>query len=325
MPTPKIAVIDDYQNIAFECADWEPVRSQAQVTVFNKPWASEDDLVDKLREFNIIMLLRERTAFPARVLERLPNLKLIAMTGARTSSLDLEACAKLGILVSYTSSHPSTPTAELAIALMLSCARALPQAMQNIKNGRWQEDLPLGFALEGKCLGIVGLGKLGSRVARIAQAIGMETVAWSQNLTTEKASEHGVRRVEKSELFALADVVSVHLTLSDRTRGVIGREELSQMKQGAILVNTSRGPLVDEAALLEALESKRIIAGLDVYDVEPLQVNHPFRSLPNVVATPHLGYVVDEALRHLYQENVANVLAYLAGTPQRLKNPAVAS
>lgn len=320
MPTPKIAVIDDYQNIVLECADWGPIRSQAQVTVFNTPWASEDDLVDKLREFNIIMLLRERSAFPARVLEQLPNLKFIAMTGARTSTLDLEACAKQGILVSYTSSHPSTPTAELAIALMLSCIRALPQAIHNIKEGSWQEGLPLGSTLEGKCLGIVGLGKLGSRVARIAQAFGMDTVAWSQNLTTEKASEHGVRRVEKSELFALADVVSIHLTLSERTRGVIGQEELSQMKHGAILVNTSRGPLVDEVALLNALETDRIIAGLDVYDVEPLRTDHPFRSLPNVVATPHLGYVVDDALRHLYRESVANVVAYLAGTPQRLKN-----
>lgn len=322
MANQKIAVIDDYQNIALECADWSPVRALADVTLFNQAWTSEDDLVDKLSAFDIIMLLRERTAFPARVLERLPNLKFIAMTGARTSSLDLQACAKHNILVSYTSSHPSTATAELTIALMLSCARSMDQAIQNIKNGRWQEELALGSTLEGKCLGIVGLGKLGSRVAHIAKAFGMEVVAWSQNLTEQKAAEQGVRRVEKSELFRFADVVSIHLTLSDRTRGIIGREELLQMKQGAILVNTSRGPLIDENSLIDVLQSKQIVAGLDVYDVEPLRADHPFRSLSNVVATPHIGYAVDVALQHFFQQSVENVLAYLRGTPQRIKTAA---
>jgi phosphoglycerate dehydrogenase-like enzyme len=318
---PAIAIIDDYQHVALRAADWSAVLQRADVRVFGEPWRDEDELVQALAPFAIVVPMRERTPFPARVIARLPRLAMIAMTGHRTSTLDVAACTQRGIVVANTSANPSSAPAELAFALILACARALPTAFANMARGAWEEGLPMGIPLEGKRLGVVGLGKLGARVARYGRAFDMDVVAWSQNLTEEDAAAKGARHVDKAALFSTADVVSVHLALSERTRGIVGRDELAAMKDGAIFVNTSRGALVDEAALIDALRAGRIVAGLDVFDVEPLPAAHPLRALPNVVLTPHLGYVVADTMARFYREAVENVLAYLQRAPIRVVNP----
>ena len=318
MKRPQIAVIDDYQELARGLADWSAVDARADVTVFTRPWRDEDEIANKLAPFEVVVLLRERTAFPARLIERLPNLRMVAMTGNRTSTLDLAACKARGIVVVHTDSNPPVAPAELAFALILACARSVPLGHANVVAGRWQEGIPMGMPLDGKRLGVVGLGKLGARLAGYARAFNMDVVAWSANLTDEKAAAHGVRRVGKLELFETSDVISIHYGLSDRSRGIVGAAELQAMKAGAILVNTSRGPLVDEAALIDVLRSGRIGAGLDVYDIEPLPAGHPFTTMRNVVLTPHLGYVVEETMRRFYTQSVANILAYLDGAPIRV-------
>jgi len=323
MTQPAIAIIDDYQGLALKMADWSGIERQARIQVFTRPWKSEDDLVAQLAPFDIISLIRERTAFPERVLARLPNLKLVSMTGARTTTLDIAACTRRGIPVSFTGGSPSHAAAEMAVALLLACARGLPRGDQAMRSGGWQEGVPMGMELDGRRLGIVGLGKLGARVARIGLALGMDVVAWSQNLTAERAAEHGVRRVEKDELFATSDAISVHLTLSPRTERIIGQGEIATMKPGAIFVNTARGPLVDEEALLQALKAGRIVAGLDVFDIEPLPADHPFRSLPNVVLAPHLGYVVASSFEHFFRESARNIARFLDGGMPKLMNPEV--
>ena len=318
MKRPQIAVIDDYQELARGLADWSAVDARADVTVFTRPWRDEDEIANKLAPFEVVVLLRERTAFPARLIERLPNLRMVAMTGNRTSTLDLAACKARGIVVVHTDSNPPVAPAELAFALILACARSLPLGHANVVAGRWQQGIPMGMPLDGKRLGVVGLGKLGARLAGYARAFNMDVVAWSANLTDEKAAAHGVRRVGKLELFETSDVISIHYGLSDRSRGIVGAAELQAMKAGAILVNTSRGPLVDEAALIDVLRSGRIGAGLDVYDIEPLPAGHPFTTMRNVVLTPHLGYVVEETMRRFYAQSVENILAYLDGAPIRV-------
>ena len=318
MKRPQIAVIDDYQELARGLADWSAVDARADVTVFTRPWRDEDEIANKLAPFEVVVLLRERTAFPARLIERLPNLRMVAMTGNRTSTLDLAACKARGIVVVHTDSNPPVAPAELAFALILACARSLPLGHANVVAGRWQQGIPMGMPLDGKRLGVVGLGKLGARLAGYARAFNMDVVAWSANLTDEKAAAHGVRRVGKLELFETSDVISIHYGLSDRSRGIVGAAELQAMKAGAILVNTSRGPLVDEAALIDVLRGGRISAGLDVYDIEPLPAGHPFTTMRNVVLTPHLGYVVDETMRRFYAQSVENILAYLDGAPIRV-------
>jgi phosphoglycerate dehydrogenase-like enzyme len=315
---PKIAIIDDYQELALALADWSRVEARADITVFTRPWRDEDEIAQMLAPFDIVVLLRERTAFPARLIVRLPSLKMIAMTGSRTSTLDLAACNERGILVTYTESGPPVAPAELAFALILACARSLPQGHENVVAGKWQDSIPMGIPLAGKRLGIVGLGKLGSQVARYGKAFNMDVVAWSTNLTDDKAAEQGVTRVDKRTLFETSDAVSVHYGLSDRSRGIIGAAELGAMKQGAIFVNTSRGPLVDEVALVATLRSGRIIAGLDVFDIEPLPAGHPFTTLRNAVLTPHLGYVVADTMKKFYTQSIENILAYLDGAPIRV-------
>lgn len=318
MERMKIAILDDYQDLALRLADWSAVQARADLTVFRTPWLDEDDLVHKLAPFNAVVLMRERTAFPARVLARLPNLRLVAMTGKRTSTLDLAACKARGILVVHTESGSSVAPAELTFALILACARAVPHGHANVVAGKWQEALPMGTLLDGKRLGLVGLGGIGARVAGYARAFGMEVVAWSANLTDDKAAAHGAARVAKHELFATSDVVSIHYGLSERSRGIVGAPELDAMKPGAIFVNTSRGPLVDEAALVAALTRGRIVAGLDVYDVEPLPTGHPFTTLPNVVLMPHMGYVIESSMCRFYTMSVENITAWLDGAPIRV-------
>ncbi len=299
------------------------LRRSACSLPFHDPWPSEDAVAVALEPFQIIALMRERTPFPASLIARLPNLRMIALTGTRTNTLDIAACTQRGIPISHTSGNPSTAAAELNFALILACARALPQAFNNMAAGRWEEEVPMGIPLAGKRLGVLGLGHLGKAVAQMGLGFRMNVVAWSQNLTAEAAASHGCKLVSKAELLATSDVVSVNLVLSDRTRGIVGREELSSMKQGAILVNAARAGLVDQAALMDALQSRRITAGLDVFDQEPLAANHALRKMPNAVMTPHLGYVVDEVFRYYYRDIIEDIEAYLAGKPIRVLNPDV--
>jgi phosphoglycerate dehydrogenase-like enzyme len=319
---PRIAVLDDSQRVSSRSADWAGLSERAEITVFEAPFPDEDSVVSALAPFDVMIPMRERTPFPERVLARLPRLKLIALTGARAPTLDVAACTRLGILVCNTGGTASTAaTAELAFGLILACARRIPEADQAMRAGGWHAGVGLGFALAGRRLGIMGLGRLGSRVAAYGKAFGMECVAWSQNLTAERAQEHGVTLVSRDELLATSDVVSLHLVLSERTRHLIGKPEIALMRQGAVLVNTSRGPIIETEALLDAVTSGRIIAGLDVFDQEPLAADHPLRKAPNIVLTPHLGYGTAEVFREFYGESVENIIAWLDGKPIRMVNP----
>ncbi len=319
----RVAVVDDTQHLARASADWSLLEGRAEVTILGSSFGDEDDAARQLAPFDILVPMRERTAFPASLIRRLPNLKLLAMTGVRAGSFDIPAFTAAGVLVCNTGIDTMAATAELAFALILACARTVPLADRTLRADGWHEGVPVGTVLSGTRLGIVGLGKLGSRVAGYGRAFGMDVVAWSQNLTEEAAAAAGARRVGKEELFSTSDVVSIHLVLSDRTRAVVGAAELAAMKPDAILVNTARGPLVDEAALISALGAGRIRAGLDVFDREPLPAGHPLRNLPNAVLTPHLGYGARHVFEQFYRESVENILAYLDGRPIRMVNPEV--
>ena len=309
----KIAVMDDYQGVALEYADW----SGLDVTVFQDHVADEDRLIERLQPFDVICPMRERTRITKRVIDGLPNLKLIATTGMRNAGIDMEAAAARGVTVVGTGGK-STPTPELAMGLILSLARGIPQAGRGMRAGQWQSG-QIGKSLNGATLGLLGLGRLGAQLANYARAFDMNLIAWSQNLTAERAEEHGATLVDKSTLFRESDFVSVHLVLGDRSRGLVGAEELAQMKADACLVNTSRGPIVDEAALFDALKEKRIGgAGLDVYGVEPLPADDPILTLDNVVRTPHLGYVTQDTYEVFYGETVECVRAWIAGSPIRV-------
>jgi phosphoglycerate dehydrogenase-like enzyme len=322
MPLPKVAILDDSQNVAEASADWSRLKGRADVAILREPFAAQDDAAAALAPFDILVPMRERTPFPASLIDRLPRLRMIALTGPRSPSLDVAACTARGVLVCNTGGeHSSLATAELAFGLILAGARGLGDAHANMRNGLWHEILPAGFALAGKTLGVIGLGKLGLKVARYAQAFGMDVIAWSQNLTAEAAGAAGCRLAEKDALMAAADVVSIHLVLSDRSRGLVGAREIGLMKPGAMLVNTSRGPIVDEAALLAALRAGRIRAALDVYDQEPLPPEHPLRKAPNLMLAPHLGYGSDAVFRQFYGESLENIEAFIAGKPIRAMNP----
>ena len=312
----RVALLDDYQSVARGMADWKSLPAGTEVVVFKDHLADEDALATRLADFDIIMALRERTPFPRPLLERLPKLKLLITAGMRNASIDMKAAAERGILVCGTSGLPY-PTAELAWGLILSLARRIPAEDRATREGRWQTSLGLG--LNGKTLGVIGLGTLGSRVARVGRAFEMEVLAWSQNLTAERATAAEAMLVAKDDLLARSDFVSIHLVLSERTRGLIGARELGLMKRNAYLVNTSRGPIVDEAALIRALGDGTIAgAGLDVFDEEPLPLDHPFRRLPNIVITPHLGYVTEETYRIFYGQAVEDIKAFLRDEPVRL-------
>jgi phosphoglycerate dehydrogenase-like enzyme len=314
----KLAILDDYQRVALESADWKRLQG-VEIAVFHQAFSSVEDAAAKLAPFDILCLMRERTAFPRALIERLPNLKFVSLTGQRAGSLDSRALAERRIPLSHTrSGNGLEATAELTWGLIISAARNLAQAERNMRSGRWHEDLAPGMALGGKRLGLLGLGKIGSYVARIGKAFGMELAAWSQNLTPEKAKAGGAVLVSKEELFSGSDVVSIHLVLSERTRGLVRAEELSRMRSGAILVNVSRGPIVVEPDLIEALRTGKLHAALDVYDREPLPADHPLRQMKNVTLSPHLGYVNGENYRLFYADTVENVAAWLAGKPIRL-------
>ncbi len=318
----KIAVLDDWQGIARQSADWSALQARADVTFFADAFADEADAAAKLADFDILLAMRERTHFTASLLKRLPKLRMLGTTSGRTLSLDMATATAQGIVVCNTGSGPgSAATAELALALMLAAFRGLPTGDANLRAGRFQQGVPVGRAVEGKTLGVLGLGKIGARLARYGRALGMEVLAWSQNLTAEKAAAEGATLVPRDELLARSDAITIHLVLSDRTRGLIGAPEIARMKPHAVLVNTSRGPLVDEAALLAALHAGKIVAGLDVYDQEPLPPDHPLRRAPNTVLTPHLGYGVAEVWSQFYPESIENALAFLDGKPVRVMNP----
>ncbi len=318
----KIAVLDDWQGIARQSADWSALQARADVTFFADAFADEADAAARLADFDILLAMRERTHFTASLLKRLPKLRMLGTTSGRTLSLDMATATAQGIVVCNTGSGPgSAATAELALALMLAAFRGLPTGDANLRAGRFQQGVPVGRAVEGKTLGVLGLGKIGARLARYGRALGMDVLAWSQNLTAEKAAAEGATLVPKDELLARSDAITIHLVLSDRTRGLIGAPEIARMKPHAVLVNTSRGPLVDEAALLAALHAGKIVAGLDVYDQEPLPPDHPLRRAPNTVLTPHLGYGVAEVWAQFYPESIENALAFLDGKPVRVMNP----
>jgi phosphoglycerate dehydrogenase-like enzyme len=305
----KIAILDDYQNVALKMADWSALAKKAEVTVFNDHLAGQSAVVERLLPFDVVCVMRERTPLPREVLERLPRLKMIASTGARNASIDMAAAEERGITVTATG-YDSSPTIELTWALILAGARSIVAENQSVRAGGWQKSM--GADLSGSTLGIVGLGRIGSQVAKIALAFGMNLIAWSQNMTTEIAAASGSRLVSKDELFRQADIVTIHLILSRRTRGLIGAAELELMKPGARLINTSRGPIVDEAALIQVLRSRKIAgAAIDVFDEEPLPSGHPFRSLDNVLATPHVGYVTENLYRTFYGDAAAAIAAWL--------------
>jgi D-3-phosphoglycerate dehydrogenase len=315
----KVAVLDDWERVAADCADWSALRAQAEVVFRHAPFASESEAAAWLADFPIILAVRERTPFPRALVKRLPQLRMFGLTGKRARLVDVDALREQGVTVCYTGGGDSgVSTAELTLGLMLAAARRIPTGDAAIRAGQFAEGAAAGFELRGKTLGLIGLGRIGSLVAGFGKALGMKVIAWSPNLTAERAADAGVELSAKDVLFATADIVSLHLVLSDRSRGVIGRDDIARMKPGALLVNTSRALLVDQAALIEAIAAQRIFAALDVYDQEPLPAGHPLRALPNAVLTPHLGYGTVETFRDYYSQGVENALAFLAGKPIRV-------
>ncbi|MBO0764186.1 MAG: D-2-hydroxyacid dehydrogenase family protein [Hyphomicrobiaceae bacterium] len=309
-----IAILDDYQNVALGMADWSRLQKAHKVVAFNERLRDVDAAARALAEFQIVGIMRERTPFSRTLFERLPKLKLLVTTGKRNASIDLEAAKAHGITVCATGGAGRS-TAELAVGMMIALARHFREEFHAMRpGGGWQTTL--GTDLEGKTLGMLGLGNLGAKVGRIGAAMGMKVIAWSQNLTPEQAKERGAERVEKDELFRRSDVISIHLVLSARTRGLIGARELGLMKPTALLINTSRGPIIDETALVSALKEKRIAGfGGDTFEVEPLPPDHPLRAEPRALLTPHLGYVTEETYRDFYAGMVEAIDAWLAGKP----------
>jgi phosphoglycerate dehydrogenase-like enzyme len=306
----RVAILDDYQDVALAMADWSQVADRATITVFNDHLDDPDAVVERLKAFDVVCVMRERTPLSRSVIERLPQLKMIASTGPFNASIDVAAAKERGIYVSGTGGYVES-TVELTWALILATARRIVDEAVSVRDGGWQTSV--GWQLGGTTLGVLGLGRIGSRVAQVGKAFGMDIIAWSPNLTREAAEQAGAAYVPKDELFSRADVLTVHLVLSERSRGMVGADELALMKPTALLVNTSRGPIVDESALVDALRARRIAgAGLDVFDTEPLPAGHPLRSLDNVTATPHIGYVAQQVYRVFYGEAAAKIARWLS-------------
>ena len=318
MPT-RVAILDDYQRVALSMADWPALGAGVSIQPLHERIGTEDEIAERLRNYDVIVAMRERTPFPATLIDRLPSLKLIVTTGRRNAAIDVAAAAARGVVVSGTSML-ATPPVELTWGLILALARHIPRESAAMRTGAWQSTI--GVGLHGKTLGVIGLGRLGTDVARIGHAFGMKVVAWSQNLTRERTDALGIELVARDALFQRSDVVTIHLVLSDRTRGLVSSRELAMMKPAAFLINTARGPIVDEQALIHALRHS-VIAGaaLDVFDEEPLPAAHPLRRLENALLTPHLGYVTTDNYRLAYGEAVEDIRAFLAGTPIRVIQP----
>lgn len=316
----RCAILDDYQNVALQMADWSSILDKVEVTSFQNHFENEEELIEAINDFDIVVIMRERTPFTEAIIEKLPKLKLLVTSGMRNASIDLAATTNHGVTVCGTASMSEPPT-ELTWSLLLNLARQVIRENNEFRNnGPWQSTV--GTDLYRKRLGLLGLGKIGSRMATIAQAFGMEVIAWSQNLTKEQTDKMGVQLAKsKEELLETSDFVSIHLVLSDRTKGLIGKEELKLMKPSAYLINTSRAAIVDQNALLDALRENWIAgAGLDVFEIEPLPENHPFRTLPNVLATPHLGYVSERNYSTYYREAAEDIQAFLDGSVLRQLN-----
>jgi phosphoglycerate dehydrogenase-like enzyme len=310
----KVAILDDYQNVALSMADWSGVTARAEVTVFTDHVAKPDAIVERLGAFDVICVMRERTPLSRDVIERLPQLKLIASTGPRNIAIDMAAAEERGVRVTGTG-YRSTPTIEMTWTLILASGRHLVEESDSVRAGGWQSSI--GQELDGRVLGVLGLGNVGGPVARIGLAFGMKVITWSQNLTPQAAAAAGATLVTKEELFRQADIVTIHLILSDRTRNLVGAAELALMKPTARLINTSRGPIVDERALIQSLRARAIAgAAVDVFDTEPLPAEHPFRSLENVLATPHVGYVAEDLYRTFYGDAAAAITAWLEENAQ---------
>ena len=315
----KIAILDDYANFALHAADWNSLPGDTETVPFHQHIPDLDQLASQLQGYDIISAMRERTPFPRALLQQLPDLKLLVTTGARNASIDVQAATDLGILVCGTNGL-GYPTAELTWGIILAMLRHIPQEQAALRAGRWQSTV--GIGVNGKTLGVLGLGRLGSQVATVGTALGMEIIAWSQNLTPQRATECNATLVTKDQLFANSDILTIHLQLSDRTRALVGTQELASMKPTAYLINTSRGPIIDGPALIAALQNNAIAgAGLDVYDQEPLPADHPLLQLPNTLLTPHLGYVTQEGMQAFYQGTLEDIQAYLQGNPIRAINP----
>lgn len=314
----KLAILDDYQEVAYDHADWSSLSGDCEIQVFNQPFASERAAAEQLSGFSIVCCMRERTPFPASLLGKLPKLQLLITTGAKNASIDLTAASQQGVIVCGTES-PGHAAAELAWALLMSLAKNLHIENAMIREGRWQTTI--GSDLKNQTLGIVGLGRHGLNVARFAEAFGMQCIAWSQNLTEQLCSDNGVEYVDKETLFRRADFISIHLKMGKRNRQLIGEREFSLMKPSAYIINTSRGPIIDQNALIKALSEVRIAgAGLDVYDIEPLSADHPLLSLDNVLLAPHIGFVTRQTYDVFYSQTVDAVKNWLAGTPIRRLN-----
>jgi D-3-phosphoglycerate dehydrogenase len=312
----RCAILDDYFDITLKLADWSKIADRVDVTVFNQPFASSQAAASALKDFEIILVMRERTPFPRSLFAALPKLKLLITSGMRNAAIDSEAAKQQGVVFCGTQWNRD-PTSALTMGLILELTRSIGR-----ENARMHAGEPLqkfiGLEIEGRTLGIIGLGKLGAKVAGLAKAFGMNVIAWSPNLTAERCKEVGVGYATKEELFANADIITIHVVLSDRSRGLVGRADLARMKPSAFLVNTSRGPIVDETALLETLQQNKIAgAAIDVFSVEPLPVDHPFRKLDNIVLTPHLGYVTEEGFRAHYTQMVEGIGGWLKGEPVR--------
>jgi phosphoglycerate dehydrogenase-like enzyme len=312
----RLSILDDYQGVALDMADWSPLEGRAEIVVERRPFADEDEAARVLANSEIVAAMRERTPFPRSLVERLPNLKLLNTTGMRNASFDLAALRDRGVVVCGTQGG-GLDTAELTWGLIIGAARRIAEDHRSMREGLWQTRI--GNRLEGRTLGVLGLGRLGSAVARVGLAFDMKVIAWSPNLTAERAAAVGVERVEKETLLRQSDVLSVHMVLSPRSRGLVGRNDIALMKKTAILVNTSRGPIVDTYAVIEALEAGRLgYAAFDVYDREPLPGDHPLRRTRNVLLTPHIGYVTEENYRSSYPQIVENIVAFLDGRPVRV-------
>jgi D-3-phosphoglycerate dehydrogenase len=313
----RAAILDDYQNVALSLADWSTLGRDVELKVFNKPIGNQAAVIAALKDFDIVCLMRERTPFPRAVIEALPNLKLLITTGMRNAAVDVSAASERGVTVCGTDML-GHPTAELTIGLMLELARKVGVENARMKAGAWWQET-IGIDLKGKTLGVIGLGKLGAQVAHIAQAFGMKVIAWSANLTQQRCREVGATLASKQSLFQSADFVTIHVVLSARSRGLVGAADLALMKPNAFLINTSRGPVVDTAALIAALRAGKIAgAGIDVFDEEPLPRDHPLRTLANAVVTPHLGYVTADNYRVCYAQTAEDIRAWLDGKPVRV-------
>ena len=317
----RVAILDDYRGVAASLTDWSQLPKDTELRFFQDHLSDGDRLVDRLKDCQIVIGMRERTPFPRPLLSRLPDLRLLVTTGTRNASFDMEAATEPGIVVCGTGGAGEGPT-ELTWGLIIGLLRHIPQEDQRTRQGKWGTEI--GVGLNGKTLGLLGLGHIGSHMARVGNAFDMSVIGWSQNLTAERAAECGATLVDKDALFRQSDVVSIHVRLSERTRGLVGARELALMKATAYLVNISRGPIVDEAALVNALQ-RRAIAGaaLDTFDVEPLPANHPFLTLSNTILAPHNGYVTEESFKAMYSGVVEDIRAFTSGEPIRVVNPEV--